>query len=239
MDAIPRRAPGEVQLVRDFQRYIHMRAFDATGARPYCDDPASFNRTLAELDTNREEYSRRRAEAVAQITCLPLERGGGAGVRRYRGRVRSGNSASGSGGPAVKFFTLSLLVYAGLVAWLVERVDGTTAEWTFTLGHLALAAAINAHLLWVARRRSLSFLGCAPLAFLADHLYFSLSALKYFSPILLYPQFDLSLRDQFMGSAGGGSRAVLRRARSGIAGGDPRPPQMRDWVNGTWPTSAD
>ena len=102
----------------------------------------------------------------------------------------------------MKFFTLSLLVYAGLVAWLVERVDGTTAEWTFTLGHLALAAAINAHLLWVARRRSLSFLGCAPLAFLVVyHLYFSLSALKYFSPILLYPQFDLSLRDQFVGSA--------------------------------------
>ncbi len=72
MDALPRAAPQEVQLVRDFQRYIHMRAFDATGARPYCDHPDGLNGTLAELDARRDEYSRRRTAAVAGLTRLPL-----------------------------------------------------------------------------------------------------------------------------------------------------------------------
>ena len=43
-------------MVRDFQRYIHMRTFDATGARPYCDHPAELNATLAELEA-RAAYS--------------------------------------------------------------------------------------------------------------------------------------------------------------------------------------
>jgi hypothetical protein len=72
MDAVPHSVPKEVQLVRDFQRYIHMRAFDETGARPYCDHPDEFNATLAELEARRDEYSRRRVKAVARLTCLPL-----------------------------------------------------------------------------------------------------------------------------------------------------------------------
>ena len=72
MDALPRKAPVEAQLVRDFQRYIHMRAFDATGARPYCDHPDTLNATLAELDRRDDEYARRRAAAVRRLTCLPL-----------------------------------------------------------------------------------------------------------------------------------------------------------------------
>jgi hypothetical protein len=72
MDALPRSAPHDVALVRDFQRYIHMRAFDATGARPYCDHPDELNATLAELEARAADYSRRRAEAVARLTCLPL-----------------------------------------------------------------------------------------------------------------------------------------------------------------------
>ena len=72
MDRLPRSTPQEVGLVRDFQRYIHMRAFDATGARPYSDDPADLNPTLESLEAQRPEYSRRRAEAVRRLTCLPL-----------------------------------------------------------------------------------------------------------------------------------------------------------------------
>ena len=53
------------------------------------------------------------------------------------------------------FFTLSTIFYAALVAWVSSRVAGTTAEWGYTLAHMTLAAAINAHLLWVARRREL------------------------------------------------------------------------------------
>jgi hypothetical protein len=72
MDALPRSAPDQVQLVRDFQRYIHMRAFDATGARPYCDHPSALNAVLQDLEERREEFSRRRAAAVELLTCTPL-----------------------------------------------------------------------------------------------------------------------------------------------------------------------
>lgn len=72
MDALSRRAPGEVQLVRNFQRYIHMRAFDATGARPYCDHPSKLNAVLEDLEERRKEYSCRRTAAVELLTCTPL-----------------------------------------------------------------------------------------------------------------------------------------------------------------------
>ena len=68
----PGAQPEEVQLVRDFQRYIHMRAFDATGARPYCDLPATLNATLSDLEARSADYSRRRELAVTTLTRLPL-----------------------------------------------------------------------------------------------------------------------------------------------------------------------
>lgn len=72
MEALPRGAPEETALVHDFQRYIHMRTFDATGARPYSDSPADLNAVLSDLEDRREHYARRRAEAVARLVCLPL-----------------------------------------------------------------------------------------------------------------------------------------------------------------------
>jgi hypothetical protein len=72
MDAIPHREPGEVELVRNFQRYIHMRAFDETGARPYCDHPERLNEILGMLESQEQEYSGRRAAAVERLICLPL-----------------------------------------------------------------------------------------------------------------------------------------------------------------------
>ena len=72
MDTVPHAVEDEVRKVRDFQRYLHMRDFDATGARPYCDDPEELNATLAELEARRDEYAARRATAVARLTCLPL-----------------------------------------------------------------------------------------------------------------------------------------------------------------------
>jgi hypothetical protein len=73
MDAIAHGVPGEVQLVRDFQRYIHMRAFDATGARPYCDDPSTLTAVLTDLEARSADYARRREEAVSRLIRLPLE----------------------------------------------------------------------------------------------------------------------------------------------------------------------
>jgi hypothetical protein len=72
MDALPRSMPEEARLVRDFQRYIHMRTFDAIGARPYCDHPSELNAVLAELESRERVYSERRREAVRRLTCLPL-----------------------------------------------------------------------------------------------------------------------------------------------------------------------
>ncbi len=72
MDALHRSAPQETALVHDFQRYIHMRAFDATGARPYCDHPSDLNAVLADLEQRSGHYTRCRAEAVARLVCLPL-----------------------------------------------------------------------------------------------------------------------------------------------------------------------
>jgi hypothetical protein len=135
----------------------------------------------------------------------------------------------------VRFFALSLLVYGGLTFWLTGRVDGTTAEWGYTLLHLTLAGAINAHLLWVARRRQLSFLGCAPLALLVvHHFYFTMAGLKYFSPILLYPQFDLTLEAQLLGSVAGAAvlfacGLLLWRQRA------PSSTRMQVWVERHWP----
>ncbi len=103
------------------------------------------------------------------------------------------------------FFGISLACYGLLTWWITMQAPGPNEEWLFTLGHMTLAALLNMHLLYVARRRSLSFLACPPLAFLlVSQVYFTINGIKYFSPILLYPQFDLTLRQQFLGSMAGG-----------------------------------
>jgi hypothetical protein len=130
----------------------------------------------------------------------------------------------------MSFFLLSLLVYSALTTTVAMRVSATTEEWGFALGHFVLAAAGNALLLHVARRRSLAFLGSPALAFLVmNQVYFTINALKYFSPILLYPQFDLSLTAQFWGSMAGGAVLIacmlVLRYR-----GAPTAQSMQAWI---------
>jgi hypothetical protein len=135
----------------------------------------------------------------------------------------------------VIFAALSLVSYGLLTLWLAGHAAGTPEEWGYTLGHMAVAALINTHLFLVARRRSLSFLACAPLAFLVvSHFYFTVNGIKYFSPILLYPQFDLSLRAQFWGSMAGAAvlflcSLLLYRQRG------PTTAEVRDWLERYWP----
>ncbi len=108
------------------------------------------------------------------------------------------------------FFGISIACYGLLTWWITMQAPGPSQEWLFTMGHMALAALLNVHLLYVARRRSLSFLACPPLAFLlVSQVYFTINGIKYFSPILLYPQFDLTLRQQFLGSMAGGLVLLL------------------------------
>jgi hypothetical protein len=72
MDAIPHSVPDDVQKVRDFQRYLHMRPFDAIGARPYCDHPDELNGVIGRLLADEPGFRQRRAETVARLTALPL-----------------------------------------------------------------------------------------------------------------------------------------------------------------------
>ncbi|MBA2457981.1 MAG: hypothetical protein H0V43_03375 [Gemmatimonadales bacterium] len=134
----------------------------------------------------------------------------------------------------MKFLALSLLVYGGLTAWVASRVDATTEEWTYTFSHLALAAALNAHLLHAARARSLALLSPPVVFLLVSQLYFTINGLKYFSPILLYPQFELSLTAQFVGSVAGAvvlfACALLLRTQRG-----PTSARVLGWICGYWP----
>lgn len=134
----------------------------------------------------------------------------------------------------MRFLALSLAVYGGLTAWLTSRVDATTAEWAYTFTHLALAAALNSHLLYAARVRNLALLSPPVVFLLVSQLYFTVNGLKYFSPILLYPQFELSLTAQFVGSAAGAlvlfACGLLLRAQRG-----PTPERVFGWIGGYWP----
>ena len=62
-----------------------------------------------------------------------------------------------------------------------------------------------------------------------NQVYFTINALKYFSPILLYPQFDLSLTAQFWGSMAGGAVLIgcmlVLRYR-----GAPTAQSMQAWI---------
>jgi hypothetical protein len=134
----------------------------------------------------------------------------------------------------MSFFLLSLLLYGGLTAWLAGALDGTAAEWGYTLAHMTIAAALNAHLLYTARRRKLALLSPPVVFLLACQLYFSINGLKYFSPILLYPQFDLSLTAQFVGSVAGAAvlfvcALLLRTER------EPTSARVFGWVERYWP----
>ena len=117
---------------------------------------------------------------------------------------------------------------------LANRLDASTAEWGYALAHLVLAATVNAFLIASARARSLSLLGSAPVAFLVvSQLYFTINGLKYFSPILLNSQFDLSLTAQFVGSAAGAlvlfACAFLLRLQRGPESG-----RVLAWIDRYW-----
>ena len=110
----------------------------------------------------------------------------------------------------MSFFGVSLLVYGLLTAYVAGHVRGTTEEWAYTFAHFALAAAGNAYLLRVITRRNLAMFASPVIVFLLlNQLYFTFNALKYFSPILLFPQFNLSLAAQFWGSAAGAAVLLL------------------------------
>ncbi len=73
MDSVPHANHNETQMVREFQRYIHMRAFDMTGARIYCDEPQQINDILLQLQSHKDDYGTKRKIAVEHLVKLPLD----------------------------------------------------------------------------------------------------------------------------------------------------------------------
>lgn len=72
MDSVLHSRPEQVQMVRDFQRYIHMRAFDEAGAREYCDRPEDLPAVLQQLQQHEAAYRTRRRAAIARVAAVPL-----------------------------------------------------------------------------------------------------------------------------------------------------------------------
>ena len=135
----------------------------------------------------------------------------------------------------MRFFGLSLLVYGLLTAWVAGHVRATTEEWAYTMAHFAIAAAGNAYLLWLIARRRLAMFASPVIVFLLlNQLYFTFNALKYFSPILLFPQFNLSLAAQFWGSVAGALILMLCITLVGRFGRVPLEATVA-WARRYWP----
>jgi UDP-N-acetylglucosamine:LPS N-acetylglucosamine transferase len=72
MDSVVHTNNAEVLMVKNFQRYIHMRAFDEEGARLYCDTPETLIETMEKLDSMEDHFNQRRFNAVKRIVKTPL-----------------------------------------------------------------------------------------------------------------------------------------------------------------------
>jgi hypothetical protein len=71
MESVPHRNRDEVELVHRYQRFEHVRPFDATGCRLFSDSPDDLPERLQELDARAEELMERRARAVAELAPPP------------------------------------------------------------------------------------------------------------------------------------------------------------------------
>ncbi len=99
------------------------------------------------------------------------------------------------------FFGLSLIAHSTLALVVSAEANVSDDRLGYCLGHFLLAAILNALLLRIIRRRSLSLLGSPALAFvLISQLYFTMSAIKYLEPFPLYSMFDLDYRERFVGT---------------------------------------
>ena len=73
MDSVSHGNLGEAKLVRDFQRYLHMKDFDAPGARLYSDAPSDLVATMRRLRDCEAEFRDRRRTLVARLVRFPLD----------------------------------------------------------------------------------------------------------------------------------------------------------------------
>jgi hypothetical protein len=72
MDSVVHTNTSEVLMVKNFQRYIHMRAFDEEGARLYSDSPETLIATMERLESMEDFFNYKRFNAVKRIVKTPL-----------------------------------------------------------------------------------------------------------------------------------------------------------------------
>lgn len=72
MDSVPHSLPTQVQMVRDFVRYLHLRPFDAIAAREYCDRPSELLPLMERMLAHEVEYRNRRQRCVEAFAKQPL-----------------------------------------------------------------------------------------------------------------------------------------------------------------------
>jgi hypothetical protein len=72
-DSVTHANPADVQMVRDFQRYLHMKDFDAPGARLYSDSPSDLVASMRRLTKEVSDFRVRRKTLVDRIVKRPLD----------------------------------------------------------------------------------------------------------------------------------------------------------------------
>jgi hypothetical protein len=72
MDAVKHSNPTEVLMVKNFQRYIHMKAFDEEGGRLYSDHPSTISEIMDHLEKSKCHFETLRRMTVERIVHLPL-----------------------------------------------------------------------------------------------------------------------------------------------------------------------
>lgn len=72
MDALNRRHPEQTDRVRMFQRYLHLREFDDSGCRKFCDRPEQLADDLRDLLTRDSHFRQGRWVAVAALVAQPI-----------------------------------------------------------------------------------------------------------------------------------------------------------------------
>jgi hypothetical protein len=72
MDEVYHADPKEVEMVKKFQRYLHMKAFDNEGARLYCDSPDQLVGVMQRLENEQFEFKQKRKNVVNKIVFTPL-----------------------------------------------------------------------------------------------------------------------------------------------------------------------
>jgi hypothetical protein len=95
MNALPRSVPEQAERIRDFQRYDHLKPFDATGSRLFSDHPVDLVDRIEQWFAREEEQHARCDRAVAEMAVTPLGAAPQRVVDVLRGALSSGAHATG------------------------------------------------------------------------------------------------------------------------------------------------